>query len=80
MDEKHTKIEMHGCIVCGAQYQLYVVSDVQGKFVDCRVMSADGRHVPNPSRPLVACKKHTDEEVKAAFLRAYGPQEDEDDD
>lgn len=78
MNEKHTKGEMHGCIVCGALYQLYVVIDSNGKFIDCKVMTAGGRHVRNPNRPLVACEKHTDKEVEAAVLRAYGPQKEED--
>lgn len=79
MNEKHTKGEMHGCIVCGALYQLYVVSDAQGKFIGCKVMTAGGRHVPNSHRPLVACEKHSEEEVKAAVIRAYGRPEEEDD-
>ncbi len=79
MNEKHTKGEMHGCIVCGALYQLYVVIDEQGKFVDCKVMTAGGRRVNNSQRPLVACEKHTEEEVKAAVTRAYGRQDDDDD-
>lgn len=79
MSEKHTKGEMHGCIVCGTLYQLYVVSDGQGKFVDCKVMSAGGRHVPHPQRPLVACERHSDEAVAAAVERAYGLQEEDED-
>ncbi len=78
MSEKHTKGEMHGCIVCGKLYQLYVVSDAQGKFMDCKVMTSGGRCVPDPHRPLVACEKHSDEDVKAAVIRAYDPQEDDD--
>ncbi len=78
MDEKHTKGEMHGCIVCGTLYHLYVVSDAHGKFIGCKVMTAGGRHVPNPHRPLVACEKHTDAEVEAAVVRAYSPQDDDD--
>ncbi len=78
MGEKHTKGEMHGCIVCGKLYQLYVVSDGQGKFMDCKVMTAGGRCVPHPRRPLVACEKHSDEDVKAAVIRAYGPQKEDD--
>ncbi|MCQ3938749.1 MAG: hypothetical protein DPW18_17135 [Chloroflexi bacterium] len=79
MDEKHTRGEMHGCIVCGALYQLYVVSDAKGKFVDFKVMSPGGKRVPHPSRPLVACEKHTEEEIRAAVRRAYGSEEDDDD-
>jgi len=78
MSEKHTKGEMHGCIVCGKLYQLYVVSDAQGKFIDCKVMTSGGRCVPDPHRPLVACEKHTDEDVKAAVIRAYDHREEED--
>ncbi len=78
MDEKHTKGEVHGCIVCGSLYQLYVVSDAQGKFIDFKVMTAGGKRVRNSHRPLVACEKHTDAEVEAAVERAYGPQEYDD--
>ena len=78
MNETHTKGETHGCIVCGSLYQLYVVMDVNGKFIDCKVMTAGGRRVHNLHRPLVACDKHTDAEVEAAVVRAYGPQDEDD--
>ena len=79
MDDKHTKGEMHGCIVCGSLYQLYVVSDAQGKFIDCKVMTAGGRRVRNSHRPLVACEKHAKEEIEAAVARVYGGKEEEED-
>jgi len=79
MTEKHTKGEMHGCIVCGKLYQLYVVNDAGGKFMDARVMSAGGKLVPHAARPLVACETHTDKEIESAVARVYG-QPDEDDD
>ncbi len=79
MSEKHTKGEMHGCIVCGKIYELYVVYDASGKYIDARVMSAGGKHVAYPTRPLVACEKHSDAEIEAAIARTYGlPKEDED--
>ncbi len=78
MNEKHTKGEMHGCIVCGKLYQLYVVSDARGKFVDAKVMSVGGKLVSNASRPLVACEKHTDAEIESAVVRAYGAQNEDD--
>ena len=78
MNEKHTKGEMHGCIVCGKLYQLYVVSGANGKFIDSKVMSAGGKRVPNAHRALVACEKHTDEEIESAVARAYGQQEEDD--
>ena len=79
MSEKHTRGEMHGCIVCGALYQLYVVSDEHGKFVDLKVMSPGGKKVPHKYRPPVACEKHTDDEVKSAVQRAYGSLDEDED-
>ncbi len=78
MSENHTKGEIHGCIVCGKLYQLYVVYDSNGRFVDCKVMSAGGKRVPNKTRPLVACQSHNDNEIKQAVARAYGEQKDDD--
>jgi hypothetical protein len=78
MSETHTKGEMHGCIVCGKLYQLYVVYDENGKYVDSKVMSAGARKVNHPTRPLVACERHSEGEVEAAVLRVYGEQKEED--
>lgn len=79
MTEKHTKGEAHGCVVCGKLYQLYVVNDANGKFVDCKVMSAGAKRVPNAHRPLVACDKHSEDQIKAAVTRVYGEQAEDDD-
>ena len=76
--DKHTKGEMHGCIVCGKLYQLYVVYDANNKFMDCKVMSAGGKRVPNAYRALVACEKHSAGEIEAAVKRVYGKQEEDD--
>ena len=76
--DKHTKGEMHGCIVCGKLYQLYVVYDANNKFIDCKVMSAGGKRVPNAYRALVACEKHSAGEIEAAVKRVYGKQEEDD--
>ncbi len=79
MTENHAKGELHGCIVCGKLYQLYVVNDAQGRFVGCKVMTPGGRVVPNPDRPLVACDRHSDAEIQAAVVRVYGPPDEEKD-
>ena len=80
MSEKFTKGEMHGCVVCGKLYQLYVVNDANGKFIDAKVMSAGGRLVPHSQRPLVACETHADEQVESAVARIYGAHKEEDED
>lgn len=78
MSPHHTRGEMHGCIVCGRLYQLYVVRNDAGKFVDAKVMSAGGKVVSNPQRPLVACENHSAEEIQAAVARVYGPARHDD--
>ena len=71
------KGEMHGCIVCGKLYQLYVAYDSNGKYIDSKVMSAGGKAVKNANRPLVACETHSEEEIERAVNRVYGDQQNE---
>ena len=78
MSNTHTKGETHGCIVCGKPYQLYVVYDAGGKFVDLKVMSVGAKPVKHAHRPLVACEKHGDDQVEAAVNKIYGPQKADD--
>lgn len=80
MAETHTRGETHGCIVCGRPYELYVVYDSQGELRGVKVMSSGGRIVTHPRRPLVACERHTEDEIERAVGRVYGkpdPEEDE---
>ena len=74
MSESKAKGEMHGCIVCGKLYQLIVVHDANGNYIGSRIMSAGGKEVKGANRPLVACEKHTDEEIERAVKRVYGDQ------
>jgi hypothetical protein len=70
MSEKRVKGEMHGCVVCGKLHQLYVVYDSDGRFVDLKVMSADGKRVPDSRRALVACQRHSPDEIESALARS----------
>ncbi len=79
MTKTHTRGEMHGCIVCGKLYQLYVVYDSNDRFVDCKVMTPGGKRVPYPLRPLVACERHSQVEIERAVERAYGSPRDSSD-
>jgi hypothetical protein len=72
------KGETHGCIVCGKLYQLYVVHDSEGNYLGSKVMSAGGKEVKGYGRPLVACERHSDEEIARAVERVYGSQTLED--
>lgn len=79
MTEKQSRNEMHGCIVCGKLHQMLVVYNEDGTLFDLKVMSDDGKKVSHPTRPLVACEKHTKEEIEAAIARVYGSKQEEDD-
>jgi hypothetical protein len=72
------KGETHGCIVCGKLYQLYVVHDSEGNYLGSKVMSAGGKEIKGYGRPLVACERHSDEEIARAVERVYGSQTLED--
>jgi len=80
MADVKAKGEAHGCIVCGKLYQLYVVHDSEGKYVGSRVMSAGGKEVKGYGRPLVACERHSSEEIERAANRVYGRSKEEEDD
>ena len=79
MTENKAKGEMHGCIVCGKLYQLYVIYDPAGNYLGSKVMSAGGKEVKDSPRPLVACDKHTDKEIERAIARVFGEQKPDDD-
>jgi hypothetical protein len=66
------KGETHGCIVCGKLYQIYVVHDSEGRYLGSKVMTAGGREVSGYGRPLVACEKHSADEIGVAAERVYG--------
>ena len=78
MPETYTKGEMHGCIVCGKLYQLYVVYDANDRFIDCKVMSVDAKRVQDAHRPLAACEKHSAAELEAALARRQLMQKEDD--
>jgi len=74
MAENTTKGEMHGCIVCGKLYQLYVVYDSNKNYIDSKVMSAGGKKVSGVNRPLVACETHSPADIEKAIKRTYGEE------
>jgi hypothetical protein len=67
--ENHNIVEMHGCIVCGRQFNILVVYSSEDMLVDCKVISPGGHRVPDEGRPLVACDSHTAEEIKSAYKK-----------
>ncbi|HNK63997.1 MAG TPA: hypothetical protein PKL78_04915 [Anaerolineales bacterium] len=79
MTENQMRGEMHGCIVCGKLYQIYVMRDASGNYIGAKVMNAGGRLVPHPRRPLVACERHTEEDVQVAVKRSYGSTDEDED-
>lgn len=78
MSETTGKGEMHGCIVCGKLYQLIVAYDSNGNYIGSKVMTAGGKEVKGAGRPLVACERHTNDEIARAVERVYGKRSGED--
>jgi len=78
--DNHTRGETHGCIVCGRPYELFVVHDSHGVLRGSKVMSAGGKVVAHPRRPLVACERHTEDEIRRAVERVYGDSDAGNDD
>lgn len=72
------KGEMHGCIVCGKLYQLLVAFDSDGNYIGSKVMSGGGKEVKGAGRPLVACERHSDDEIARAVANVYGRQPEDD--
>jgi hypothetical protein len=76
-----TRVEQHGCIVCGRMHTLKVTYGADGQVLGCEVTSLDGRCLPDPRRPIVACSQHSEAAVQAAYLSRYpGSQEAEEED
>ncbi len=69
MTENNTLVEIHGCLVCARLFNILAVYTPDGRLVDCTVTSPGGQIVPDPHRPLVACKTHLAEEIEAAYQR-----------
>ncbi|HTX92369.1 MAG TPA: hypothetical protein VMC09_14255 [Anaerolineales bacterium] len=67
----HKSVEPHGCIVCGRIHDLLIVRSDDGRLVDCSVTSPGGRQVTDPERILVACDRHSSEEIERAIARHY---------
>jgi hypothetical protein len=66
------KGEIHGCIVCGKLYELYVIHDEEGNYLGSKVMTPGGNEVKGYGRPLVACERHPDTDIERAVERVYG--------
>ena len=79
MPENTSKVELHGCIVCGRLHNLLVVTTPGGKLVGYTVTGSGCHSLPGQDRPLVACDGHTTAEINTALSRHHpGPEQTED--
>ena len=78
MSDNSNVVEQHGCIVCGKVYNLLVIYAPDGRLVDSTVTSPGGHPVRDAHWPLVACDRHTEEEIRVALAKHY-PGKAEDD-
>ena len=77
MTAEETKIEQHGCIVCGKTYQLKVTYGAHGQLLKCLVLTPGGRQVVDRQRALVACDTHPAAKIEEALAKHYPGQDDE---
>jgi hypothetical protein len=79
MSDNRNVMERHGCIVDGKTYDVLVVYDPSGKFIDCKVTSPGGHCIKGYERPIVACDRHSAQEIQAALGAHFPGQETEED-
>ncbi len=79
MSDNRNVMERHGCIVDGRSYDVLVVYDPRGKFIDCKVMSGGGHCLKGYGRPIVACDRHSQQEIDAAIAGHFPGGETQED-
>ena len=79
MAENTSRVEMHGCIVCGRLHNLLVISSSSGKMIDCMVMDSSCHTLFSNDHPFIVCNEHKEEEIKTALDRHHtGPERAQD--
>jgi hypothetical protein len=79
MADNKNVMERHGCIVDGKSYDVLVVYDPSGKFIDCQVTSGGGHCLKGYDRPIVACDRHSPQEIDNALAAHFPGAETEED-
>ncbi len=69
ISENKSVVEIHGCIICANLFNVLAVYTPDDKLLDCTVTSSGGHIVPDKHQPLVACDRHTAEEIASAHKR-----------
>jgi hypothetical protein len=69
MSDNKNAVEIHGCIVCARVFNVLVVYTPDGRLVGCSVTSPGSHCVPDEEQALVACDKHTAEDIESAYKR-----------
>ena len=69
MSENKKVTEFHGCIVCGRVFNVLVVYTPDGRLLDCAVTDPGSHCVTGERQALVACDKHTSEEIESAHKK-----------
>ena len=76
MPENFSRVELHGCIVCGRLHNLLIVTSPDGKPVVYTATGSDCHTLPGGDHPLVVCNIHSDSDIEAALARHHpGPEQ-----
>jgi hypothetical protein len=79
MSENKNMVEAHGCIVCAKIFNVLAIYSPDGRLVDSVVTSPGGKCIPDERQALVVCKRHSAEEIEAAYTRWQARNGDETD-
>jgi hypothetical protein len=83
LPENTSRVELHGCLVCGRVHNLLLVTSPEGKPIGYTAVGTDCHTLPGGDHALVVCNIHSDSEIEAALSRHHpGPEKpgDVDDD
>jgi hypothetical protein len=77
MSENKNVVEAHGCIVCAKIFNVLAIYSPDDRLVDSVVTSPGGKCIPDEKQALVACKRHSAEEIETAYKRRQARNSDE---
>ena len=78
MSENISRIEQHGCIVCGKLYDLLTVRTPVGALVGVTVTNPGAHPITETDPPLLVCNMHSSRQVEIALARHHpGPEKQE---
>lgn len=79
MTENKKIAELHGCIICGRLFELIAEYTPDNHLISFYITSSlEGHTIAYKQRPLVACNKHTKDEIDVRYQRWLKERQNQD--